>query len=86
MKQYMHYKKKYWRQKANINWFTKGNKNTSVFHNLVNGKKKKLNVNRIQKKAYGEWVEGTYLVANRVVVFFQNQFSRDIDIPEMCLI
>lgn len=35
LKKYVHYEEEYWKQKAEIQWFCKGDRNTKFFHNLV---------------------------------------------------
>lgn len=42
LKQYLHIKEEFWRQKAEITWFSDGDRNTSFFHNLVKGRRNKL--------------------------------------------
>ncbi|KAK4714206.1 hypothetical protein R3W88_020113 [Solanum pinnatisectum] len=42
LKQYLHYEEEFWRQKSSVKWFTKGDKNTRFFHNLVKGRRKRL--------------------------------------------
>ncbi|KAG5590657.1 hypothetical protein H5410_041171 [Solanum commersonii] len=53
----LHYEEKYWKQKAGIPWFSEGDRNTKFFHNLVNGRRKRLLINRIGKNN-GKWVVG----------------------------
>ncbi|XP_060182816.1 uncharacterized protein LOC132612735 [Lycium barbarum] len=47
LKKYLIIEEQYWRQKAGFAWYTEGDKNTSFFHNHVNGKRKKLQLKRI---------------------------------------
>ncbi|XP_075091901.1 uncharacterized protein LOC142172043 [Nicotiana tabacum] len=42
LKKYLSIEEQYWKQKAGMNWFAEGDRNTSFFHNHVNGKRKKL--------------------------------------------
>ncbi|XP_075095490.1 uncharacterized protein LOC142173745 [Nicotiana tabacum] len=42
LKKYLNIEEQYWKQKAGMNWFAEGDRNTSFFHNHVNGKRKKL--------------------------------------------
>ncbi|KAG5627193.1 hypothetical protein H5410_012411 [Solanum commersonii] len=62
LKKYVHFEEEYWRQKAGIQWFTEGEKNTRFFHSIVGARRRKLSINRIQNKD-GEWVEGEELVS-----------------------
>ncbi|XP_049372647.1 uncharacterized protein LOC125837601 [Solanum verrucosum] len=50
LQQYLHHEEEFWRQKYGVKWFTKGDKNTNFFHNLVNGRRKRLQVKRILKR------------------------------------
>ncbi|XP_019234077.1 PREDICTED: uncharacterized protein LOC109214595 [Nicotiana attenuata] len=45
-----------WKQKAGMNWFEEGDRNTRFFHNHVNGKRQKLQLKRIQNND-GVWIE-----------------------------
>ncbi|XP_059292522.1 uncharacterized protein LOC132045978, partial [Lycium ferocissimum] len=56
LKKYLHFEEEFWRQKANVTWFAEGDRNTRFFHNLVNGRRKRLQIKRIQN-SNGEWVE-----------------------------
>ncbi|KAH0673928.1 hypothetical protein KY284_025015 [Solanum tuberosum] len=47
----------FWRQKAGIQWFSKGDRNTRFFHSLVKGRTKRLSLSRIIKED-GQWAEG----------------------------
>lgn len=40
MKMLLKIEEDYWKQKAGMNWFRKGDKNTKFFHPYVKGKKK----------------------------------------------
>ncbi|KAG5594870.1 hypothetical protein H5410_036102 [Solanum commersonii] len=57
LKKYVHFEEEYWRQKAGIQWFTEGEKNTRFFHSIVRGRRKRLNIKR-NSNMEGEWVEG----------------------------
>ncbi|KAH0685786.1 hypothetical protein KY285_016345 [Solanum tuberosum] len=54
---YLHFEEEFWRQKSVIQWFTEGDRNTKFFHNLIKGRSKRLNIDRIQR-ADGTWAEG----------------------------
>ncbi|XP_075087488.1 uncharacterized protein LOC142169519 [Nicotiana tabacum] len=47
-KKYLSIKEQYWKKKAGMTWFAEGYRNTSFFHNHVNGKRKKLQLKRIK--------------------------------------
>ncbi|XP_070031030.1 uncharacterized protein [Nicotiana tomentosiformis] len=53
LKKYFSIEEQYWKQKAGMIWFVEGDRNTSFFHNHVNGKRKKLQLKRIKS---GSWV------------------------------
>ncbi|XP_060182476.1 uncharacterized protein LOC132612168 [Lycium barbarum] len=57
-------------------WFSEGDRNTRFFHNLVNGRRKRLQVNRIQISD-GEWIEDKEQLAAEEINFFQQQFSQE---------
>ncbi|XP_060182278.1 uncharacterized protein LOC132611939 [Lycium barbarum] len=46
-KKYLHYEEEYWRQKYGIDKFVEGDRNTKFFHNLVKGRRKRLQIQRI---------------------------------------
>lgn len=58
-----------------MQWFTEEDRNTRFFHNVVKGRRKRLEINRI-KKANGFWVEGSEMMAD-VVQFFMEQFTKE---------
>ncbi|XP_060202609.1 uncharacterized protein LOC132631026 [Lycium barbarum] len=76
LKKYLHYEEEFWRQKAGHTWFSEGDRNTRFFHNLVNGRRKRLQVNRIQISD-GEWIEDKVQLAAEEVNFFQQRFSQE---------
>ncbi|XP_060189234.1 uncharacterized protein LOC132618185 [Lycium barbarum] len=76
LKKYLHYEKEFWRQKAGYTWFSEGDRNTKFFHNLVNGRRKRLQVNRIQIYD-GEWIEDKEQLAAEAANFIQQQFSQE---------
>ncbi|XP_019256428.1 PREDICTED: uncharacterized protein LOC109234834 [Nicotiana attenuata] len=47
LKKYLSIHEQYWKQKVAMIWFAEGDRNTSFFHNHVNGKRKKLQLKRI---------------------------------------
>ncbi|XP_059306430.1 uncharacterized protein LOC132057860 [Lycium ferocissimum] len=63
----------YWRQKASVDWFAEGDRNTRFFHNLVKGRRKKLLINRIQGSD-SVWLEDEVQIAAEAVKFYQTQF------------
>ncbi|XP_070041267.1 uncharacterized protein [Nicotiana tomentosiformis] len=70
LKKYLSNEEQYWKQKAGMTWFVEGDKNTSFFHNHVNGKRKKLQLKRI-KSGSGVWIEDQEQLATAAVDFYQ---------------
>ncbi|XP_019251272.1 PREDICTED: uncharacterized protein LOC109230201 [Nicotiana attenuata] len=70
---------------AHVTWFNDGDKNTKLFHAHVNGKRKRLQLKRIQNNA-GQWVEDTERIADEAVRFFQAQFHEDVVATEFQII
>ncbi|XP_070034273.1 uncharacterized protein [Nicotiana tomentosiformis] len=50
LKKYLSIEEQYWKQKAGLNWFAEGDRNTRLFHNHVNGKRQKVKLKRIQNE------------------------------------
>nr|XP_009597454.1 uncharacterized protein LOC104093421 [Nicotiana tomentosiformis] len=48
LKKYLSIEEQYWKHKAGMTRFAEGDRNTTFFHNHVNGKRKKLQLKRIQ--------------------------------------
>ncbi|XP_059290876.1 uncharacterized protein LOC132044416 [Lycium ferocissimum] len=76
LKKYLSLEEQYCKQKAGFTWFSEGEINTSFFHNYVTGKRKKLQLNRIQN-GDGTWLDSTTLIAQEAVNFYQNQFTQE---------
>nr|XP_016479792.1 PREDICTED: uncharacterized protein LOC107801044 [Nicotiana tabacum] len=63
LKKYLSIEEQYWKQKAGMNWFAGGDRNTRFFHTHVNGKRQKLQLKIIQN-GDGDWLESEDLMAN----------------------
>ncbi|KAG5585342.1 hypothetical protein H5410_045776 [Solanum commersonii] len=74
-KLYLYYEEEFWKQKASIQWYNEGDKNTKLFHSLVKGRRKRLTLKRMLRSD-GTWAEGDKAIAAETVSYFQNQFSR----------
>ncbi|XP_075101658.1 uncharacterized protein LOC142177094 [Nicotiana tabacum] len=85
LKKYLNIEEQYWKQKAGMNWFAEGDRNTSFFHNHVNGKRKKLQLKRI-KSGSGVWIEDHEQLATAAVDFYQKQFTNEGDASEFPLL
>ncbi|XP_019225846.1 PREDICTED: uncharacterized protein LOC109207391 [Nicotiana attenuata] len=66
---YLSIEEQYWKQKAMMTWLAEGDRNTSFFHNHVNGKRKKLQLKRI-KSGSGVWIEDQEQLATTAVDFY----------------
>ncbi|XP_019230803.1 PREDICTED: uncharacterized protein LOC109211692 [Nicotiana attenuata] len=71
LKKYLSIEEQYWKQKVGMTWFAEGDRNTSFFHNHVNGKRKKLQLKRI-KSGSGVWIEDQEQLAAAAVDFIKN--------------
>ncbi|XP_075109126.1 uncharacterized protein LOC142180920 [Nicotiana tabacum] len=60
---YLALEEKFWKQKARMQWFNDGDRNTKLFHVHVNGRRKRLQLKRIQNTA-GVWIEDKEEMAN----------------------
>lgn len=48
VKKYLHFEEEFQRQKADITWFEKEDRNTRFFYSLVKDRRKRLQINRIK--------------------------------------
>ncbi|XP_059315791.1 uncharacterized protein LOC132066504 [Lycium ferocissimum] len=76
LKKYMHYEEEFWRQKSHFTCFSEGDRNTRFFHNMVNGRRKRLQVKRM-KKQDGSWIEGEDALAEEATQFYHHQFTHE---------
>ncbi|XP_060210297.1 uncharacterized protein LOC132637182 [Lycium barbarum] len=67
---------KFWRQKAGMQWFQDGDRNTKFFHAHVYGKKRKLQLQRIQDHT-GTWLDTEEEIAQEAIRFFSDQFKEE---------
>ncbi|XP_060212008.1 uncharacterized protein LOC132639585 [Lycium barbarum] len=78
LKKYVHYEEEFWRQKSHMTSFAEGDRNKRYFHSIVNGRRKRLQIRRIQNQQ-GVWIEGESLLAEEACRFYQQQFSQEVD-------
>lgn len=71
LKLYLHREEEFWKQKASMQLFKDGEINTTFFHTIVNGRRWRLKVNRIQNEE-GEWMENPKDIAEVVGDFYRN--------------
>lgn len=53
-----------------MQWFTEGDKNTKFFHSIVNRRRKRLNISKMQRDD-GSWAEGNEAVAEEAILFYR---------------
>ncbi|XP_075107144.1 uncharacterized protein LOC142180116 [Nicotiana tabacum] len=73
---YYHLEEEFWRQKAGIQWFKDGDRNTMLFHAHVRGKRKRLQVSGILDKN-DNLLESQEDMAREALEFFQAQFTEE---------
>ncbi|XP_070004804.1 uncharacterized protein [Nicotiana sylvestris] len=66
---------KFWQQKAGMTWFKEGDRNTNFFHAQVRGRRKRLQLNRIQDSG-GTWIEEEKEIAEEAIRFCEEQFTK----------
>ncbi|XP_060182797.1 uncharacterized protein LOC132612707 [Lycium barbarum] len=67
MKKHIHFVEEFWKQKSGYTWFSEGDRNIKFFHSIANGKRKRLQVKRIQD-ADGVWLENEEGIAQGAVL------------------
>ncbi|XP_059315433.1 uncharacterized protein LOC132066055 [Lycium ferocissimum] len=56
LNRYLHLEEDFWKQKAGMQWFQDGDRNTKFFHAYVQGRRKRMQIRRIQGED-GSWIE-----------------------------
>jgi hypothetical protein len=64
----------YWKQRAKVNWLTKGDRNTTFFHSYASERKKHNRIKQL-KREDGSMVEGEEEMAAVVTNYFNNLFT-----------
>lgn len=67
----------FWKQKAGMSWFNDGDRNTKLFHAQVNGRRKRLQLKRIQNND-DVWIDEKEAMAHEAVKFFNAQFCEQL--------
>ncbi|XP_060202604.1 uncharacterized protein LOC132631021 [Lycium barbarum] len=75
-KRHLHFEEEFWKQKAGVKWQSEGDRNTRFFHSLVNGRRKRMQLNRIQNDD-GAWLEDRDQIATAAIDIYQQQFSSE---------
>ncbi|XP_019234732.1 PREDICTED: uncharacterized protein LOC109215172 [Nicotiana attenuata] len=73
---YLALEEEFWKQKAGMTLFQDGDRNTKFFHAQVNGRRKRLQLKRIQNNE-SNWIEDSNELAEEAVSFYQKQFHED---------
>ncbi|XP_060190534.1 uncharacterized protein LOC132619737 [Lycium barbarum] len=78
LNRYLHLEEEFCKQKAGMQWFQDGVKNTRFFHSYVQGRRRILQLKRIQD---GEenWIEDVDAISVEAIRFFQEQFIKEGD-------
>lgn len=64
----------YWNQRARINWLQKGDKNTAYFHAVVNGRRKRNRITRLEKEQ-GGWCTTEEEFGEEITQFYNQLFT-----------
>ncbi|XP_060177978.1 uncharacterized protein LOC132607915 [Lycium barbarum] len=75
----------FWKQKSGMQWFMDGDRNTKFFHAHVKGKRKKLQLNRIQDQN-SMCLENGDDIVREATNFFQNQFIAETEATDFELL
>ncbi|XP_075109006.1 uncharacterized protein LOC142180816 [Nicotiana tabacum] len=73
---FLAFEEEFWKQKSGMSWFQYGDRNTKFFHAQVNGRRRRLQLKRVQD-SNGIWLENSKDMADEAVRFFQAQFHED---------
>ncbi|XP_070002513.1 uncharacterized protein LOC142165967 [Nicotiana tabacum] len=73
---YIMLEEEFWKQKYGLSWFKDGDRNTKFFHAQVMGRRKRLELKRIQNSE-GNWIEDSVAKAEEAVKYFTDQFHED---------
>lgn len=65
---FLHLEEEFWRQKAGMQWFQDGDRNTKFFHAQVQGRRRTLHVHRTQD-GNGNWLESMDDITNEAIRF-----------------
>ena len=61
----------YWQQKSRIQWLREGDKNTKYFHALVQGRRRRNRLNKLQRDN-GTWTEGEEELCKEMEDYYRN--------------
>ncbi|XP_009627750.1 uncharacterized protein [Nicotiana tomentosiformis] len=69
------------KQRANIKWIEEGDSNTKYFHTIINERRRRASIQRIQRYD-GQWINREEYIAREVVEYFSCMF-KDEGEPEL---
>ncbi|XP_016477581.2 uncharacterized protein LOC107799029 [Nicotiana tabacum] len=58
------------KQKTQLQWFKEGNANSSYFHSLIRGRRKKIFIHKIKDKE-GDWIQGDEAIEEAACDYFE---------------
>ncbi|XP_059277797.1 uncharacterized protein LOC132031975 [Lycium ferocissimum] len=73
------------KQKAKAKWLEKGDRNTAFFHSVIKGRRKRLNLQRIQDNDE-VWREGSQDIANTAIHHFHKIFNHSDAVEDLSLL
>ncbi|XP_070048894.1 uncharacterized protein [Nicotiana tomentosiformis] len=76
MIKYLSLEEEFWKQKSGMSCFKDRDRNTKLFHAQVNGRRKRLELKRIQNSE-GNWIDDHVVMAEEAVKIFSAQFHED---------
>ncbi|XP_060182976.1 uncharacterized protein LOC132612923 [Lycium barbarum] len=78
LNRYLHLEEEFWKQKAGMQWFQDGDRNTKKFHAYVQGRRKMMQIRRIHG-ADGNWIEEEEGIIDEAIRFYTAQFTKEED-------
>ncbi|XP_049389010.1 uncharacterized protein LOC125853369 [Solanum stenotomum] len=79
IKRYKHIEEEYWKQKAEMQWFKDGDRNTKFFHAYVKGRRRNLQINAILTRE-GDIITTTQNIREEAVNVYKKQFMEDQEV------
>ncbi|XP_060195442.1 uncharacterized protein LOC132624727 [Lycium barbarum] len=78
LNRYLHLEEEFWKQKAGVQWFQDGDRNTKKIHAYVQGRRKRMQIRRIQRED-GNWIEEEGGIIVEAIRFYTAQFTKEED-------
>lgn len=60
----------FWRQKAHLKWNLEGDSNSSYFHKMIKGRRKRLYLHRIKGEG-NQWIEGEDDISEAAIDYYE---------------